>query len=291
MKRTYKPKETIHSLSRKVQSAVEATLNSERFKEYLATMARFHKYSFHNQMLITLQRPDATRVAGFRTWQEQFNRHVKRGAKSIAIFGHPRIITREEVLDDGTVEITERTWWPIVHVFDISDTEGEPLPELDQRRIRDDSPQATRVLKQLVEVVKRRGIDYQEVDRVAGAFSNPNTYGAYSPSSNRIELVATRDISRGELFKTLSHEFGHALYEDLFTRTHEGHTYAYEECVVETSAMIVASRFGLSLAPYDVSYVASWSRGDRTLYQEGLERATILATHIINQMEDKRKES
>jgi antirestriction protein ArdC len=277
-----KHKENLKSLSLKVNAAIEATIDSQQFKDYLSTIAKFYQYSFHNQLLIASQKPNATRVAGFRAWQTNFNRQVQKGAKSIAIFGHPKKIEREVELDDGSKEIEERIWWPIVHVFDISDTKGDPLPDLDRTKIKDDSDHANRLIEMLINVVLENGIDYQEVDQIDGAYANTNALGAFSPAENMIQLVTGNGASKGELFKTLAHEIGHAFYENLFTRKHEGHSYASEECIVETSAMIVASRFGLDLAPYDVSYVAGWSKGDRKLYQSGLEKATQLASNIIN---------
>lgn len=282
MRMKYKPKETIQSLSRKVDDAIERTLDSDQFKEFLKTMAKFHRYSFHNQMLILFQKREATRVAGYRAWQEKFNRHVKHGAQSIAIFGHPKILKREVELDDGAIEIEERTWWPIVHVFDISDTEGDSLPDLDRTHVADNSHHAARLFDSLVTVIKKSDIEYVEVGQVEGTLTNSNALGAYSPSKREIQLVTDRGASRGELFKTAAHEYGHATYGN---RDHEGYSHAFEECVVETSAMIVSSRFGLNLAPYDVSYVAGWSKGDRTLYKSGLEKATRLASVIIDEIE------
>lgn len=280
MKNKYQ--DNLKKLSKKVSDAIEATMDSQQFKNYISTIAKFYQYSFHNQLLIAAQKPNATRVAGYQAWQSKFNRQVQKGAKSIAIFGHPQKIEREVELNDGSKEIEKRIWWPIVHVFDISDTEGDTLPDLDRTQIKDDSEHANRLIEILINIVMENGIDYQEVDQIDGAYANTNALGAFSPAENMIQLVTGNDASKGELFKTLAHEIGHAFYQDLFTRKHEGHSYASEECVVETSAMIIASHFGLDLAPYDVSYVAGWSKGDRKLYQSGLEKATQLASNIIN---------
>lgn len=286
MKTKYKPRKTVQSLSRKVTAAIEQILDSERFKDYIATMARFHKYSFHNQMLISLQKPDATRVAGYVTWQKEFGRQVKKGAHSIAIFGHPQVSTREVEQEDETVEVEERRWWPVVHVFDISDTEGDPLPDLDRTKVPDNSPHAASLLKRLIQTVRAEGIGFSETGKAEGTLTNTNALGAYSPKKNTIELVTGNGASKGELFKTLVHEFSHALYSD---RSHKGHSYALEECVVETAAMIVSSHSGLDIAPYDVSYVAYWSKGDQELYRKGLEKAARLASAIIDKLTTQRR--
>ena len=111
-----------------LSQALEAG-HSERLREYLAAMARFHRYSLHNVMLIASQRPDATHVAGFQTWK-QLGRFVKKGAKGILILAP--IVLRKEAESDNREEETERTIirFRAVYVFDVADTDGTPLPEL-----------------------------------------------------------------------------------------------------------------------------------------------------------------
>ena len=276
----------IKILLEKVDQAIESTMTSDQFKAWLSTMAKFHKYSFNNQLLILAQKPEATRVAGYRAWQKNFNRQVVKGAKSIAIFGHPQTARKELERDDGEPEILEWTWYPIVRVFDISDTKGDPLPDLDRTHVQDNSPEARSNYDNLKQQILRSKIKIEEVEQINRLGQASKALGVFSPKENLIQIATGFGASWGELFKTLAHEVGHALYESLFTRRHEGHSYAFEECVVETSAMIVASHAGLDLAPYDASYVAGWSKGDLDLYKNGLEKASNLAARIISEMKE-----
>jgi antirestriction protein ArdC len=274
-------KTNIKILSAQVNAIIESTMDSERFKSYIRTIALFHKYSWQNQILIASQKPEAIRVAGYRAWQKKFNRHVVKGAKAISIFGHPTVYENEIESDDGKTDIQKHIHWPIVKVFDISDTEGEDLPMLDLRKVEDNSEQANDLFELLKIKIISSGVDLEEVPEIEGSKAS----GAFNTKKNEIQIVTRSDISRGELFKTLAHEYGHALYENLFSRKHEDHSYAFEECVVESSAMIVACKFGLDIAPYDASYVASWSKGDKEMYKNGLSKASALAKNIIESME------
>ena len=103
--------------------------HSERLREYLAAMARFHRYSLHNIMLIASQRPEATHVAGFQTWK-QFGRYVKKGAKGILILAP--VLLRKDAENPDREEGTEKpvVHFRVVYVFDVADTDGNPLPEL-----------------------------------------------------------------------------------------------------------------------------------------------------------------
>jgi hypothetical protein len=272
--------EQVKALSKKIDGMIEETMNSERFKAYIRIAAQFHEYSWNNQMLIAAQRPGAKKVAGYRAWQKKFSRHVIKGSKAISIFGHPQQYEYEVELKDGETETRSYTHWPIVKVFDISDTDGKELPSLDLETISDNSQRAEDLFQSLRHTVQQSGIGYEEVEKI----KDSSSLGVFFTRKGLIQVATGQDHSRGELFKTLAHEFGHALYEGLFTRKHEGHTYAFEECVVETSAMIISVKYGLDIAPYDLSYVASWSRGDKDVYKSGLSKASHLAKVIIDSM-------
>ena len=111
-----------------LSQALEAG-HSEKLREYLAAMARFHRYSLRNVMLIASQRPDATHVAGFHTWK-QLGRFVKKGAKGILILAP--VVLRKEAESDNREKETERTVirFRAVYVFDFADTDGKPLPAI-----------------------------------------------------------------------------------------------------------------------------------------------------------------
>ncbi|MBQ2957951.1 MAG: hypothetical protein IJE08_16020, partial [Clostridia bacterium] len=142
------PQDRLKEITDSIERGIQELFESEKYKQYLRTMSRFHKYSVNNTMLIFMQKPDATLVAGFNKWRDQFKRHVIRGEKSIRILAPtPYTIRKErEKLDPDTklpmrgpdgeilkeeVEIKVPRYRP-VSVFDVSQTDGEPLPQLVQ---------------------------------------------------------------------------------------------------------------------------------------------------------------
>ena len=127
---------------------------------------------------------------------------MKKSAKSIAVSGHPRKIEQEIEQDDNTIEIEERIWWLIVHVFDLSDTEGDPFPDRDRSHTKNNSDHANDLLQQIIQVVQENSIDCLEVTQINGAYTNTNALGAFSPAE--IQMVTVNSASRGELLKTLA---------------------------------------------------------------------------------------
>ena len=117
----------------KLQEAVQSIVTGEDWQRMLRTAAKFHRYSFQNQLLIFLQRPDATVVAGFNRWRS-LGRFVKKGEKGIAIFAPCRYKTKVETDDGEEKTMQQIRGFRLVHVFDISQTEGEDLPDLDAVR-------------------------------------------------------------------------------------------------------------------------------------------------------------
>ena len=133
----------LKEISERLEQGVKEIFTSERYTEYLNTMSKFHNYSFNNTLLITMQKPEATLVAGYQAWQKKFNRHVKRGEKGIQIIAPAPIrekqeiekidpVTKEPVIgDDGQpeTEIVEMVIprFRVTTVFDVSQTEGEPV--------------------------------------------------------------------------------------------------------------------------------------------------------------------
>ena len=142
---------------------------SETLTRYLAVMSRFHNYSFRNCMMIAMQKPEATHVAGYRRW-EQLGRQVKKGEKGIGIFA-PLVYRKKQANNGGNVrengsKDAEKTLagFRVVHVFDISQTEGDALPEFAQV-----SGDPDRWLARLESVVRAKGIELEYVDSLGGA--------------------------------------------------------------------------------------------------------------------------
>ncbi|MCD7712395.1 MAG: ArdC family protein, partial [Firmicutes bacterium] len=139
-------KARLKEITDSIETGIRELYQSDRYRRYLTTMSRFHRYSVNNQMLIYLQKPDATLCAGFHKWRDQFGRNVKKGEKGIKIIAPTPLKkkieqekldpdTRLPILDrDGNVVMEEKMvqipFYRVVTTFDVSQTEGKPLPEL-----------------------------------------------------------------------------------------------------------------------------------------------------------------
>ena len=144
----------LKEISERLEQGVKEIFTSERYTEYLNTMSKFHNYSFNNTLLITMQKPEATLVAGYQAWQKKFNRHVKRGEKGIQIIAPAPIREKQEIEktdpDTGEIvigedgqpetEVVERviTRFRVTTVFDVSQTTGEPIPEFEVSELEGD---------------------------------------------------------------------------------------------------------------------------------------------------------
>jgi len=186
---------------------------------YLTTLARFYSYSAHNCMLIALQRPDATRVAGYRAWQAM-GRQVTKGAKGIAILCPAPIKGKTEQGDDAVIALRFRTGW----VFDQADTTGDDLPALTVHAV--EGERYATLLRRLIEIAERGGLRVAFKDRLVWD-ANGVSYG-----DGRIELK--RGNPAGNLCKTLCHEIAH----ERMHRAEERRTFTTQqiECQAEAVA-------------------------------------------------------
>ena len=147
-------KQKVQEITEKLEQGIKELFESEKYKTYLNTMSKFHNYSFNNTLLIAMQKPEASLVAGYKAWQKNFDRHVNKGEKAIRILApapykikeeHDKIdpVTQEIMLDrDGNpqkeeVEITIPACREM-SVFDVSQTDGKPLPELEAKELLSD---------------------------------------------------------------------------------------------------------------------------------------------------------
>ena len=139
-------KDSVKEITEKLEQGLKELFDSERYKTYLNTMSKFHNYSFNNTLLIAMQKPDATLVAGFNSWQKNFDRHVNKGEKGIRIMAPAPYKKKQEVdvIDKNTgkpvigedgkpkteqVEIVIPAFKPVT-VFDVSQTTGKDIPSL-----------------------------------------------------------------------------------------------------------------------------------------------------------------
>lgn len=265
-----KGKEAVESkldtIMKALEEGVEKVFTSEQYQMYLQTMAKFHNYSFNNTLLIAMQRPDATLLAGYQTWQKKFHRHVKRGEKGIKIIAPVPVKEKRQVekIDEETQEIVigidgqpetetvERILprFRVTTVFDVSQTEVEPLPTLEVNELVGDVFIYEDFMKGLEEI-SPVPFQFQEIDS-----------GAKGYYSNAEKLVAIQTgMSQAQTMKTAVHETAHAILHDRDVMEENGITKdrMTKEVESESVAYVVCNHFGLDTSDYSFNYVAGWS--------------------------------
>ncbi len=246
--------------------AIDSVRASEAFKQFLDVQSRFHNYSWHNTLLIAMQRPDATRVAGFKSWKK-LDRHVRKGEKGIMIFA-PCPWKKEIENNNGDTDTLEGIYFKPVHVFDISQTEGKDLPTFDAsdvEAIADD------LLADLARVTDKRGISLRFQPLSDGAF------GVSKKGSVEID----NSHSTGQQAKTLAHELAH---EAMHWEDRGPLTRSIAELEAESVAYVVCKHFGLDTEVRSSRYIALWDGNTKAL-RESLERIADTARSIIDDTE------
>lgn len=226
--------------------------HSEKLREYLAAMARFHRYSLHNIMLIATQRPDATHVAGFNNWK-RLGRFVKKGAKGIMILAP--VVVREEAEQENENEgrPKEAMRFRAVYVFDMADTDGKPLPQFG--KTEGDPSEYTNRIK---EFVSGRGVQLEYSEEIYPA------QGLCSPG----KIVILPGQGAAEEFATLAHEVAHSLLHQGEQRTETSKR--VRETEAEAVAFVVCEGIGLS-ARSSVDYIHLYD-GNKDTLAASLER-------------------
>ena len=265
--------QSLEVVHQQLQSAVERLVGSDEWKAMLEVASRFHSYSVNNQLLIFAQRPDATRVAGYRAWQ-RLGRQVRKGEKGIAILAPCVYRARVEQEDDRDVrEQRSLRGFRVVHLFDIAQTEGEPIEELDAIRpqlLEGEAPEG--FWDALVGAAKEAGFEV-----VRDRKRNEN---GYCDLAKRV-IAVRPDVDPAQALKTLVHELAHALlHGDGVSRTRE-----IEEVEVESVAYVVCGALGLDTGDYSFAYVARWSRGVAQLITATAERVIDCSRQILNSLE------
>ncbi len=248
-------------------TAVDEVRASEMFRQYLDVQARFHRYSWHNSLLILSQRPDVQRVAGFQAWKK-LGRHVRKGERGIAIFA-PCPWKRTDTDDDGKDIERQGVYFKVVHVFDVSQTDGEPLPEVE---VPDVHIAADTLLANLERVASNRGIavNFSELE-----------VGYYGVSKGGTIDIATGHAT-GQQSKTLAHELAH---EAMHQKDRpDGLTRSVAELEAESVAYVVCAHFDLDVELRASGYIALWD-GDAKALRESLERIATTARDIIDDVE------
>ena len=270
-KTSTKPDRLKEAHERLVQ-AVESIVTGDDWARMLKVASKFHRYSFNNQLLIFLQRPDATHVAGFRRWLE-LKRCVRKGEKGIAILAPCRYKTKVEDEHGDEQVLQSIRGFRVVHVFDVSQTDGEPLEDLDAVKPQLLDGAAPDGLWDAL-VAQCTELGYEVVREQRGSANG------YCDMLNK-RIGVRPDVSELQAIKTLVHELGHALlHSDDLPRSR-----AVQETEVESVAFIVGDALGLDTSSYSFAYVSRWSSGDLELVRETAERVGTCATTILNGLE------
>lgn len=268
----------LKALTDRLEAGVKELFASNRYRDYLKTMASFHQYSARNSLLIFLQKPEATRVAGFEKWKSM-ERSVNKGEKGLQIlapYSYKKTVevTRDE---DGTLlpsprkkEVTLTAFKP-AYVFDISQTNGRELPQITHRLTG-----TVGEYEQLLEALRQSAPCPVTFEPMGGS-----TNGYYAPEENRIAI--REGLDQEQTIKTLIHEMAHAKL---------GHGQSLDldrqtgEVQAESVAYVVCQHLGIDSSRYSFGYVAGWSR-DKELsqLQQSLGVIQKAAADIISSVE------
>ena len=292
-----KPAEKLKEITDRLEQGITELFDSERYKEYLRVMSKFHNYSFNNTLLIAMQKPDASLIAGFSAWKNNFGRNVMKGQKGIKILApSPFKIKKEmEKIDPQTGKafigkdgkpVTEEKEitipaFKVVSVFDVSQTEGREIPNIAVNMLTGDVEHYKDVFAAL-EKTSPVPVGFEKIE--GGA------HGYYHLEDKRIAL--DEGMSELQTLKTLIHEIAHAKLhdidlnaplEDLENRPDR----RTREVQAESIAYTVCQHYGLDTSDYSFGYVAGWSAGrELAELKSSLETIRSTAAEIINSIDE-----
>lgn len=249
------PSEKMQEILDRLEEGVRTFFSSDKYREYLDVMSRFHSYSLNNQILIATQRPEATYVAGFNAWNRNFDRRVKKGERAIYILAPQKVkfdvkTGETDINGNPVTEKKEILTFRTVPVFDISQTEGRELPEL---------------LNELTGTVENYN-EFMMAAAVAAPFHisiqelTTEAKGWCDYVSENIVIKA--GMSELQTVKTALHETAHARIHA--PKEAEGKSREQKEVEAESIAYVVCSHFGLDTGDYSFGYVAGWAGGQDT---------------------------
>jgi antirestriction protein ArdC len=254
-------------------TAVESLVSGDNWAAMLATASHFHRYSANNVFLIMLQRPDATRVAGYRAWQA-LGRQVRKGEKGILILApckFRRTWTDEESGEE--LSMTGIRGFTTTHVFDISQTDGEEIPDVLPELLAGEAPEGA--WESLAQLVIEAGF---ELATCWSEQASIELLGTANGQTNYADHTVTirHGLSDAQRVKTLTHELAHVIL-------HEGELFecrGVKEVEAESVAHLVCQAFGMSTDVYTFPYVARWADGDADVVRSTADRV-IKTSHAI----------
>ena len=292
-----KPAEKLKEITDRLEQGITELFDSERYKEYLRVMSKFHNYSFNNTLLIAMQKPDASLVAGFSAWKNNFGRNVMKGQKGIKIIAPSPFKIRQEVekIDPHTQKpiigkdgkpVTEEKEikipaYKVVSVFDVSQTEGRELPDIAVDELTGDVDRYKDFFAAL-EKTSPVPIAFEEI--------TGGSHGYYHLEDKRIAI--NEGMSELQTLKTAIHEIAHAKLHDIDLNAPKDEQQPHidrrtREVEAESVAYTVCQHYGLDTSDYSFGYVAGWSSGrELSELKSSLETIRSAAAEIINSIDE-----
>ena len=292
-----KPADKLKEITDRLEQGIMELFDSDRYKEYLRVMSKFHNYSFNNTLLIAMQKPDASLVAGFQSWKNNFKRNVVKGEKGIKILAPSPFKIKQEMekIDPATQkpvigadgkpvkeekEITIPAF-KVVSVFDVSQTEGKELPDI-----------AVDMLTGDVECFKDVFAALEKTSPVPIGFEKieGNSHGYYHLEEKRIAI--DEGMSELQTIKTAIHEIAHAKLHDIDPNAPKEEQAGRpdrrtREVQAESVAYAVCQHYGLDTSDYSFGYIAGWSSGrELDELKSSLETIRSTAAEIINSIDE-----
>ena len=289
----------VREITDKLEQGIKELFESERFKEYLRTMSKFYNYSFNNTLLIAMQKPEATYVAGYTSWQRNFDRQVMKGEKGIKILAPAPYKAQEErekidpltqkpvIGTDGkavteTVEVL-RPAFKVVSVFDVSQTDGKELPDI----IVDELKGTVENYEAFFDALKQESpvpVSFEDIPGGAKGF--------FSPVESRIAIQ--EGMSEIQTVKTAIHEIAHAKLHafkpDEKAAPEDKKDRHTKEVEAESVAYTVCQRYGIETSDYSFGYIAGWSSGKETKeLKSSLDTIRMTAAEMIEGIDAKLK--
>lgn len=288
-------KDKVKEITAKIEQGIKDLFESDRYKQYLKVMSKFYRYSYNNAILIMLQKPDATHVAGFNTWKNTFKRNVNRGEKGIQILAPSPIkykverdkldpVTKKPMLDTKGNKVVEevellKPYFKTVYVFDISQTSGEPLTDLNKELIGE--VDQYKIFLESLKSISPFPVEFKDISSGSKGYCDP---------INK-QIVVKKGMSEIHTIKTLVHEITHA---DLHAKDFDNlnlddkKDQRTREVEAESVAYTVCSHFGIDTSEYSFAYLAGWSSSKELQeIKSSLDTIQKQASTLINQIEER----
>ena len=289
-------KQKVQEITDKLEEGLKELFESEKYKTYLSTMSKFHNYSFNNTLLITMQKPEATLVAGYKAWQKNFERHVNKGEKAIRILAPAPYkikeerdkldpVTGEMMFDENGMPQKEQVEVTIpafraVSVFDVSQTDGKPIPELEAQELLSTVEGYEDFVQALMNVAPVP-IGFEDIPG--------DSKGYFHTEEKRIAVQ--ENMSESQTLKTMVHEVAHSMLhnkeinrDDLMEAPAKDRN--TKEVEAESVAYTVCQHFGIDTSDYSFGYIAGWSSGkDMKELKSSLDTIRKTASELITGIE------